>query len=182
MQLRREGIIVSGGQEDEIFLGEVEVGVGRGLGFLMSANTTYANARRLSFGNGISSRAGSFRKSYGFKDTAGTHYNTQYHRGIGTQPIQNPHNWPVSSPGFFGFSLKTRSGQVDYGWIRMEYTESQNDLPDSITIEDLAFTTDGSPILAGETGEAPEPATGGLALLAAGAAGVAALRRKRATA
>jgi len=85
-------------------------------------------------------------------------------------------------PGFAGLALNTVHGAVDYGWLELQFNNNgQTLLPE--TLEALAFgieTNPGTPILAGQTVEpTPEPGTMGLALLAAGAAGVVALRRRR---
>ncbi|HEX4133616.1 MAG TPA: PEP-CTERM sorting domain-containing protein [Bryobacteraceae bacterium] len=63
----------------------------------------------------------------------------------------------------------------------MQYTVGSDGLVNSLTAIDWAYQTDGSAILAGDTGipSTPEPSTAALALLAMGAAGVAALRRRR---
>jgi hypothetical protein len=81
--------------------------------------------------------------------------------------------------GFAGFSFKTAGNQRDFGWVRLQYTVGANTLIDSLTVIDWGYQTNNIiPITAGE-GAVPEPSTGALALLAAGAAGVAALRRRR---
>jgi hypothetical protein len=87
--------------------------------------------------------------------------------------------WSIAHTGFAGFRFTTSgSHQTDYGWVRLEYTEGTNGLAKSITAVDWAYDTSGAPITAGDVG-APEPSTTALAILAAGAAGVAALRRRR---
>jgi len=88
--------------------------------------------------------------------------------------------WSAGQTGFAGFRFTTSgmSHQTDYGWVRLEYTEGTNGLAKSITAVDWAYDTSGAPITAGDVG-APEPSTTALAILAAGAAGVAALRRRR---
>jgi PEP-CTERM motif-containing protein len=78
-------------------------------------------------------------------------------------------------PGFVGFSVQTAGHGTDYGWLELEFTE-KNGLPYELTAEAFGLETDGQPILAGQ---APEPGTLALSLLAAGAAGVSALRRRR---
>ena len=88
--------------------------------------------------------------------------------------------WSAGQTGFAGFRFTTSgmSHQTDYGWVRLDYTEGTNGLANSITAVDWAYDTSGAPITAGDVG-APEPSTTALAILAAGAAGVAALRRRR---
>ena len=90
-----------------------------------------------------------------------------------------------SQTGFVGVSFK-KNGNTHYGWIKIHVT---NDLAvdsnNTIIRGDSDITALGwayqdipnRPILAGDT--IPEPSSGGLALLAAGAAGIAQLRRKR---
>ncbi len=58
-----------------------------------------------------------------------------------------------------------------YGWVSLDLSGPEP------TITGFGFETDGTPITAGATSAVPEP--GSLSLLAAGAAGLAALRRRR---
>ncbi|HEX4136193.1 MAG TPA: PEP-CTERM sorting domain-containing protein [Bryobacteraceae bacterium] len=87
--------------------------------------------------------------------------------------------------GFGGFSFfNSVTDQKDYGWIRLQYGIGKNDLINSLTAVDWAYDDSGAAILAGDTGlsSTPEPSTTALSLLAAGAAGVEALRRRGAAA
>ena len=79
----------------------------------------------------------------------------------------------------------------NYGWIRLRiddlgpnqpfggtYTNGQN-FPDKITIIDWAYKDSGAPIHVADTvSQVPEPSS--LLLLASGAAGIAAFRRRKA--
>jgi hypothetical protein len=92
-----------------------------------------------------------------------------------------------------GFSFAARIGKsstsyaasanapIDYGWVRLVYTVGLNGLPNSVTAVDWAYDDSGAPIAAGDTGSssAPEPSAFAMGLLALGAAGVTALRRRR---
>jgi hypothetical protein len=82
--------------------------------------------------------------------------------------------------GFAAFSFNPGGG-TDYGWIRLQFTIGGDGGLDSLTTIDWAYQNDGGAILAGDTGISgtPEPSTAGLMLLAAGAAGVGALRKRR---
>lgn len=74
----------------------------------------------------------------------------------------------------------------EYGWIRLKLgTQSApgqryNNPPGRVTITDMAYNTvAGQAIFAGQTAPSvPEPGTLALGILAAGAAGVTALRRR----
>jgi len=81
-----------------------------------------------------------------------------------------------SEEGFAGFRLNDN----DYGWIRLEWKGNGSGYPDYLKAFDWAVNTSGAFIQAGE-GAAPEPGTLPMALLALGAAGIAALRKRRRT-
>ena len=80
-------------------------------------------------------------------------------------------------PGSVGLQV----GGNDYGWIQLEFSDGgSHNVPASLTVID--WDIDQNPnetILAGEAAPTPEPGTMALALLASGAAGVMALRRRR---
>jgi hypothetical protein len=76
--------------------------------------------------------------------------------------------------GFAGF----RAGG-NYGWIRVKWeADSGNGFPNKITVLDWAYEDSGAPIAAGDTGT-PEPGTMSMSLLAAGAAGIVAWRKRK---
>ena len=93
-------------------------------------------------------------------------------------------NFLPGKPGFVGFSFSTGHGNTDYGWIALEFTDNAG-IP--YDLKALAFGVDTNPgqtpgtLLAGQIngGFIPEPGTLSLAILASGAAGVMALRRRR---
>jgi hypothetical protein len=92
-------------------------------------------------------------------------------------------SFPPPKTGFAGVSFQV-AGQTDYGWIRLKVTDAGagDNSPHQLTAVDWAYDNTGAPILAGETqapSVVPEPSTFGLALLAAGSAGVLAWRRRR---
>lgn len=79
-------------------------------------------------------------------------------------------------PGYVGLAFSLGGGHFDYGWLEVEFQNGQNGAPQ--TLEALAFgvnTAQDQAIMAGT----PEPGSMGLALLATGAFGVAALRRRK---
>lgn len=94
-------------------------------------------------------------------------------------------NFAPSKTGFAGFGIHTAGGSDFFGWIRLEYMVSSRG-PDKIEAIDYAVNTvAGASITAGQgatSSAAPEPSTAAMALLATGAAGVLALRRRRAQA
>jgi MYXO-CTERM domain-containing protein len=102
---------------------------------------------------------------------------------IGRQSTSNnvrvEHGWASNATGVVGFRFTTTNAAWDYGWVRLSYTLGTNGLANSITATDWAYDTTGT-LAAGEgASSAPEPSSTALAILAAGAAGVAALRRRR---
>jgi MYXO-CTERM domain-containing protein len=77
--------------------------------------------------------------------------------------------------GFLGFN----TGRGDYGWLRVMVSDAGSpNYPNELEVLDYAYDTTGNPIPAGFTG-APEPGTSALAVLALGAAGITAWRRRR---
>jgi hypothetical protein len=85
-------------------------------------------------------------------------------------------------PGYVGFALDQGAGNVNYGWLKLEFSFDPQTTQG--VLEALGFgyeTTAGTAIAAGDTGgtATPEPGTMALGILAAGAAGVVALRRRR---
>jgi hypothetical protein len=88
------------------------------------------------------------------------------HFGVGTQT------------GFVGFS--TKNG--DLGWLRVkvETPVAGTKYPDSLEVIDGAYNdVAGQPITAGQTTSTPEPGTAALGLLATGATGLLAWRKRR---
>jgi len=90
--------------------------------------------------------------------------------------------WQVGDRGFLGLEIVV-NGQTDYGWADVSLNNggtppSRHSNPDDptgqFTLYGYAYDDSGLPITAGAI---PEPSS--LALLAVGAAGVAALRRRR---
>jgi len=92
-------------------------------------------------------------------------------------------NFAPSKTGFAGIGIHTAGGSDFFGWVRLEFKDSARG-PDEIEAIDYAVNdVAGASINAGQGAPAsavPEPSTLPLALLAAGAAGVLALRRRRA--
>jgi MYXO-CTERM domain-containing protein len=85
--------------------------------------------------------------------------------------------WMPGQPGIAGIRFLSSDG-YHYGWIRFLLTDNQFGVPNDITAIDWAYqTVAGDPVNAGAT---PEPDGKPLALLALGAAGILAWRRRRA--
>jgi len=86
----------------------------------------------------------------------------------------------AGSTAFVGLAIKA-GNQIDYGWLKLVFTDNSFGVAETLTAIAYGIETDGGvPIDAGQTVEVtPEPGTMALAILAAGAAGVAALRRRR---
>jgi hypothetical protein len=91
-------------------------------------------------------------------------------------------NFTAGKPGFAGLSFGTVGGNTDYGWLKLQFTDKAGA---PYYLDALAFAIDTDPgqkpgtLVAGQTAESPEPGTMSLAILASGAAGVIALRRRR---
>jgi hypothetical protein len=83
-------------------------------------------------------------------------------------------NWNFSTTGIAGFQL----GSGNFGWIRLHVESISGKSADKLTAIDWAYEDSGAAIAAGATGSAA-PAPASLALLATGAVGVAAMRRRR---
>ncbi len=134
------------------------------------------------------------RLSSGAKISGGTHTaqghngfvkNRTYAQSVALRTIRSgrPQSFGWSrTEGFAGFSFTTVTDhQKDFGWVRLEFTVGSNALINGLTVIDWGYQNNGAAITAGNEGviSAPEPPTADLALLALGAAGVTALRRRR---
>jgi hypothetical protein len=146
--------------------------------------------------NGVVTAGGSLAKlASGAKISHGNVKFLSTDSNFGTRPglgFEEGNHGMVSGPfkpsqtGFVGFGIHTTAGGNDYyGWVRLEFMDSSRG-PDEIEAIDYAVNdVAGAPIDAGEgatSSSAPEPSTAAMALLAAGAAGVLALRRRKAQA
>ncbi len=80
--------------------------------------------------------------------------------------------------GYIGFDFKNGE-TTDYGWIKLSFTTTENGAAGSFNIESYAYDDSGAAIQAGAGTPTPEPGTSSLALLAIGAAGITALRRRK---
>lgn len=93
-----------------------------------------------------------------------------------TSYLSNFGPWAISDTAFLGLF----TDQNNFGWIRIHFGDTDSDgLPDDMTIIDYAYEDSGGGIRAGDTGTASIPSPAPLALLAAGAVGIGAMRRRR---
>ncbi len=87
---------------------------------------------------------------------------------------------------FLGVGFKIPAGSdtnLHYAWIRVGISNNSSGQPIAMTIYDWAWEDDpNTGVIAGSLSSIPEPSpTSGLALLAAGAVGVTAWRRRKQT-
>lgn len=156
-------------QNGGAFLG----GFGDNVEFLDSGSSPFA--KRLAKGAAIST-SGPFAQIadvfYGRRGVSATGPSSSH-----LHPYLRQQGWSPSNTAFVGFRFG--NSDVNYGWIQLQYTVGNNDLANSITVESWGYDSTGAPVTAGESPSAPEPSTAAMALLAAGAAGVLALRRRK---
>ena len=82
-------------------------------------------------------------------------------------------HWSIGDRGFVGLKLQIGTSTF-YGWADVTTNNFDGTGAGAFTLHSYAFEDSGAPILAGAV---PEP--GSVALLIAGAAGIAALRRRK---
>lgn len=143
--------------------------------------------------NGFATKGGTLAKvASGAKISQGNVKFLSTDNSIGTRPglgFEQGNHGMVSGPftpsqtGFAGIGIHTAGGSDFYGWVRLEFMDSPRG-PDKVEAIDYAINNvAGASINAGQVAPplsgVPEPSTPALALLAAGAAGVLALRRRR---
>jgi PEP-CTERM motif len=120
---------------------------------------------------------GQFAKKYALSATiAGGHSTINPELILRNSKGRVSGSFDPNSTGFAGF--KTQSG--DLGWLKVIVADRNHDgFVDQVTLVDYAYNSvSGTSIKAGDTG-LPEPGTTSLALLAAGATGILALRQRR---
>jgi hypothetical protein len=76
--------------------------------------------------------------------------------------------------GFVGFQFEDAANNEQLGWVRVVGGVETN----GYTVLDYAFTTSGEPLFAGQTTAVAIPEPAGLGMLAFGAVGLVALRRR----
>jgi len=173
-----------------------QLGIGLGSFRVPNTQSGSANAFLQLFRNGVNgfvTKAGSLAKvASGAKISHGNVKFLSTDNNIGTRPglgFEQGNHGMVSGPfkpsqtGFAGFGIHTAGGNDFYGWVRLEFMDSPRG-PDKVEAIDYAVSNvAGASINAGQeaaSSAVPEPSTSALALLAAGAAGVLALRRRKA--
>lgn len=126
-----------------------------------------AGARRLSASSTVSLNAGSFGNDglMRFVTTGGA--------TVG----QWPGGHPTGGSGFAGVGFYDTGGDVHFAWLRLAVRDDAGGVPDQITLVDWAYESEHlAPI---HVSTIPEPSSLSLGMLAAGAGGVAAFRRRR---
>lgn len=160
--------------------------------FILSANSTKMKASVGSYGTSAGmvvgeTRGAAFPRPYALQLNAGTtigsgsgfatygFFNNNY--AGGTLPAgEGLGDWTFGERGFVGMSIQINA-QTVYGWADVQFNNYDGSGVGSFTLFGYAYEDNGMSIAAGAV---PEPST--FALLAAGAAGVAFLKRRKAKA
>jgi len=91
---------------------------------------------------------------------------------------ENGDFYPGATNGFVGFE----NAAGDLGWLHLQVTIDGRGYPTQLELIGWAYNdVAGAPIDAGQTTETPEPGTAALGLLALGAVGILALRKRQPT-
>jgi len=128
--------------------------------------TNVVDVKKLASGSSISAGAGVFRTidgSFRFKNNS----------SIGG-------SWSggnASSGGFAGVKINNNGTDI-FAWLRFTVQNNASGYPINVTLVDWAYEDSGAPIIAGAT-TSPVPLPGSLGLLAMGASGLAAFRRRK---
>jgi hypothetical protein len=158
-------------------------GFGGHIAFLL-VNSGHTNQlQKLSFGNKISTNS---PIAAGVWEGGSVDFAVESIKGPAVASVIASSGFPKSASAFAAFRLSTAGTLgagghhgLEYGWIRLSYELGANGLVNDVEIVDYAYAALGVQVTAGETSATPEPSTMAMALLAAGAAGVVALRRRR---
>lgn len=159
--------------------------------FLLSANATKMKASIGSYGSSsgqvVSETRGAFPRDYALQLNVGTtigsgsnfstdgYFNNNYAGGV-VPAGYGLGDWTFGERGFLGLSILINA-QTVYGWADVQFNNYDGSGVGSFTLFGYAYEDNGMSIPAGAI---PEPST--FALLAAGAVGVALLKRRKAKA
>ena len=139
----------------------------------ISGSLATAAGAAINFASGASITAGF---GFAYKSENIFKYVANATGGEPTPGFQGSRNFNAASPGYLG--IKFNDNGTKYGWIHIDSIAADGT---SYHINGWAYEDSGGSIRAGDTGQGgsavPEPS--GLALLACGAAGIYALRKKR---
>ncbi len=171
-----ESIALTGGAQ--IMFKHFNFGEGSGVAFATASNGTFNSiAKTFSAGSSNSGSSSSFvaKLPYGLfisglssffaKNSTGT-----LARAYSYGPFRDP------GEGYLAFQFNVGNG-TQYGWARVETLDSEDISFNDFIIRDYAYSDPGDSLFAGQTENIPEP--GSLGLLATGAAGLLAWRRRR---
>jgi len=143
------------------------------VGFIKApAGSAFTQIQKLGAGDTIGSSA-----AFNFNLKASFRYG-QIYTSSNSFTEDGPWSGAPGSSGFAGITIKAAGKPDIYAWLRFELTNNANGVPNGITLIDWAYEDTGASILAGQTASAV-PLPGSLGLLAMGASGLAAFRRRK---
>ena len=141
---------------------------------LVQQASIYAQVRANGSFSSIGYQLRGFATGLGTYLISENNYSRRYTGLLAASSVAGP-DWQGGSVTLnFAFDFRNAADETNYGWGTIEYNGVGNT---AFTVTQLYYENEGNPIFVGDVGAVPEPSS--TTLLALGAAGIGAYRRRR---